>query len=86
MSDDAEPSIDGRGLTQRELLLVINGKLDVFAAELKTTNDKVSDHENRLRVLQNARFVTWRQFWAGVATAAAAAGGFATAFAHIHLS
>jgi hypothetical protein len=87
MSDDTtEPSLDGRPLTQRELLISINGKLEVVVAELHTQGTMLSDHETRLRLVEQnaAHFVSWRQFWTGIATAATLAGGLSTVLTHIN--
>jgi hypothetical protein len=49
---------------------------------------QLGDHETRLRVVEekSAHFVSWRQFWTGIATAATLAGGLATALTHIHFT
>lgn len=87
-SDDTEPSLDGRPLTQRELLISINGKLEVLVTELKMQGTQLGDHETRIRAVEekSAHFVSWRQFWTGIATAATLAGGLATVLTHIHFT
>lgn len=85
MSAD-EPDSAERPLTQRELLITINGKLDVFALELKGLGTQGADHEARLRRQEDAHYVTWKQFWGGVVGAATAAGALASFIPNIHIT
>jgi hypothetical protein len=83
MSDDLEPMIDGKPLTQRELLLAINGKLDVIVAKQAALEKADADHETRIRAIENGHYVSWTAFWSGLAGAATVAGGIAALFGHI---
>lgn len=84
MADELnDPTSDGSRLSQRELLITMNGKLDLVIAEQHTQGTQLTDHETRIRAIEGGHYVSWTAFWSGLAGAATVAGGIAALFGHI---
>lgn len=70
MTDESviDPVNDARPPTQREMLIRLDGKVDLVLQEVKGHTDDLADHETRIRSVEDRMpsFITWKQFWGGL--------------------
>lgn len=85
MPAEAETPLDIRALTQKELLILIDGKLNVIISKQDEHTSQLQDHETRLRQQEHKGYITWRQFWVGVGAVGTLASALASALTQIHL-
>lgn len=81
-----EPPIDPRTLTQKELLILMDGKLNVVITSVGEHSQTLSDHEARLRTQEHAGYVTWKAFWVGIGAVGTLTSALASLLTHLQLA